>query len=236
MKKIILLLCFLFLISYRVDAGWYYGSGAVECSADDFSDDWEDNDLADDWTGEQDADGNLDVQAAPGAGHGSYSMHHQHDTLVEARLRKTFGGDYTGEYWLQFYIYFDEVTGWGDTKYYKMMTIYDASWNEVGNLNVLSNSGGSVVQLRFNGSSTYNAVIAPSASTWYPIKLRYVKGSGSDGIVQVWFDGTLKIDISNDTRQYNTRSIDFGFKQGTATTTTLDVYFDDFRIRIDDCF
>ena len=101
------------------------------------------------------------------------------------------------------------------------------------------------------GTSYYNDSAGTTLSTavasgitvngWHKIRL-YHKGeasaSSSDGIIRLWVDDSLKVEDTavNNNSYKDMKIIRFGNPYSEIDSTTMNVYFDNFRLRTDASF
>ena len=99
---------------------------------------------------------------------------------------------------------------------------------DASKFNILSYLNGSVLY-----SGTANEV---STGAWHILKIHWVKGTGADGGMQVWLDGTSKAsNFTKDETSYNINDIEVGqdcsgYGSGSELTTGKAIYIDSVKV------
>jgi hypothetical protein len=167
-----------------------------------FSDGFETNDFSL-WDSETDPDSDLSVTSSQKY-QGTYSMQCVHDDTTNSfYVKKALGSGYS-EVWIRFFVRFNEVsnssaTAWGNWEAFKLYN--DGDTQEVAKVTfkVDDSTPRDLIYMRayyYDNTPAIVAisawaVIAPVVDTWYEVKVQYKKGTSNDGVIKIWFNGTL---------------------------------------------
>jgi len=250
MGRIIFFACLFFAVPCWGQTTWdvfAVGENITTIAPDIFTSNWDvdTNPLTDGWTSETDTGSLLDVSTAQYTTSPN-SMHCAHSAVTNSNVLKTLASSYR-ELWVSYDIKFDEVTGWGASTKFQSLNILSGAQLEYV-VRFWSGAGGETSGIDaqyYSDTPAYTTIaqqpITAVADTWYNVIVHVVSetaASTNDGILQVWFGGSLIIDAAdlNNYTYGNVNGPKLGKPYSELTTTTLDIYYDNFRVRPDGNF
>jgi hypothetical protein len=230
---------FVFLACF---AGWYYAGGSSVTTY--YSDDWDGASFpySGFWDAENDSTGDLLISGTVYRGASGDSMHLRHDASLPTSWVYEQAMNLTGVVWTTFYIRFDNNTGLGGSTFLIFCETEAVGNSDFWKVEFRADASGNLQYLQLEAEeddtteSTYQYDISSGGAnwqndTWYKIEVESYEGTGSDGYVSLYTDGTLRGSITG--KDFSDKEVDdlmLGARSSSMTITTLDVYFDDFAL------
>jgi hypothetical protein len=175
-----------------------------------FSDTFETNDFSN-WTSQSTDGGDLSVSSANPL-YGTYHLRAVRDDANQIYTHKNHGQAYSTAVYLRFFVEFNEVSSTEPNAgggYQPIWFFNYAETQGTGRLEFIVNSDASrkfwkieagVLNNSLAFSNYTSSEITVNATTIYEVRARWVKGTSSDGILQVWFgtpgNVSLVLDVS----------------------------------------